>query len=84
MSLPEFLQASCVAVGMGKWGMLTAGRNKRQVHGDAKEMERSREASPEATTAEGARGESQPPSGVLAEKHMRGLPGGLDGRRGNK
>lgn len=59
LSLPEFLQESCVAVGMGKWGMLTAGRNKRQVHGDAKEMERSHEASPEATTAEGARGGSR-------------------------
>lgn len=54
-SVPEFLQESCATVGMAKWGMLTAGRNKKQVHGEGNEKEKSQEAGPEARTAEGAR-----------------------------
>lgn len=75
---------------MVKWGMPTAGRNKRQVHGEGKEKEkdprrRSRRKNSRRRQKgwHEDRGESWPPTGVLAEKHVRGLRGGRGERGGN-
>lgn len=75
---------------MAKWGMPTAGRNKRQVHGEGKEKEkdpRRRSRGKNSRRRQKGwhedRGESRPPTGVLAEKNVRGLRGRRGERGGN-
>lgn len=69
-SATEVLQESSTTVGIAKWGMLTAGRNKKQVHEKVKKI---KSQGPEATTAGRIRRSSRkittrrvswPPAGV--------------------
>lgn len=73
-------------MGIAKWGMLTAGRNKKQVHEKVKKM---KSQGPEARPAGVVRGGSRKTEECHGHQQvcwlriMRGLPVGLDGRGGN-